>query len=152
MNEKEMTAADLRNNTPAGFWIRVLANIIDSFVLSVPIGLVHLMIGFNALATDSYIYSSGYFIGLLISYAISIGYYGLLTSSKNQATLGKMAVGIKVIGGNGERISLLRAFGRFLATYLSGIFYIGYIMVGITNRKRGLHDFIANTYVVYKDK
>ena len=152
MYEKEIIETDLLDNTPAGFWIRVLANIIDSFVLSVPIGLIHLLIGFNALATDNYIYSSGYFVGLLVSYALTIGYYGLLTSSKHPATIGKMVVGIKVIGANGRRITLPRAIGRSLATYLSGIFYIGYIMVGLTNRKRGLHDFIANTYVVYKDK
>lgn len=152
MYEEETSPYNKSTKTPAGFWIRVLANLIDGIVLAIPIGIIQFILLINESISEGYIIGPMYIFAMLISFTISISYYGFLTSSKKQGTLGKMVVGIKVIGANGEKISFGRAVGRFFATYLSGIFYIGYIMVGLTNRKRGLHDFIADTYVVYQDK
>ena len=60
-----------------------------------------------------------------------------------------MAMGLRVVTGEGKRLTFLNATGRFFARILSGaIFCIGYIMVAFTDRKRGLHDMIANTVVV----
>jgi uncharacterized RDD family membrane protein YckC len=78
-------------------------------------------------------------------------YYALMESSEKQATLGKMAVGIKVTGMNGARISFGNATGRFFGKILSGlIMYVGFIMVAFTDKKQGLHDMMANTLVVLK--
>ena len=55
----------------------------------------------------------------------------------------------RVVTGDGKRLSFLNATGRYFAKILSAlIFCIGYIMVGFTERKRGLHDMIANTLVI----
>ena len=79
-------------------------------------------------------------------------YFAFFESSKKQATWGKRLLGIKVVNTKGKRISFARASGRFFAKILSYlIFYIGFIMAGFTNRKRALHDVIAETYVVKKD-
>jgi hypothetical protein len=60
-----------------------------------------------------------------------------------------MAVGIKVTGEDGQRISFARGIGRFFALILSTlILYIGFIMAGFTDRKRALHDMICSTLVV----
>jgi uncharacterized RDD family membrane protein YckC len=73
-----------------------------------------------------------------------------MESSSRQATLGKMAVGIKVGNEQGQRISPANALGRVASKILSGlILYIGYIMVGFDARKQGLHDKIASTVVYY---
>jgi len=71
-----------------------------------------------------------------------------MESSSYQATLGKMIFGMKVTDLNGNRISFERATGRHFAKWLSGlVLCIGYIMVGFTERKQGLHDLLAGTLV-----
>jgi uncharacterized RDD family membrane protein YckC len=63
-----------------------------------------------------------------------------------------MACGIKVVTPEGEKITYLRAFGRYFAKTLLGIatLYIGYIIAAFDSEKRSLHDRICNTRVVYK--
>jgi uncharacterized RDD family membrane protein YckC len=76
-------------------------------------------------------------------------YEAALESSSHQATLGKMALGLKVTDTEGRQISFARASGRHFAKILSGmILLIGYIMAGFTERKQALHDVIAGTLVV----
>ena len=75
-------------------------------------------------------------------------YEAFMLSSPYQATLGKMIFGMKVTDLNGNRISFGRATGRHFAKWLSGmILGIGFIMVGFTERKQGLHDMLAGTLV-----
>jgi uncharacterized RDD family membrane protein YckC len=75
-------------------------------------------------------------------------YEAFMESSSYQATLGKMICGMKVTDLNGSRISFERATGRHFAKWLSAIILcIGYIMVGLTERKQGLHDLLAGTLV-----
>ena len=84
-----------------------------------------------------------------ISIAIGWGYYAGMESSIKQATLGKMVMGIVVTGIDGERITFMRATGRYFAKILSGVLLlIGYLMVLWTARKQGLHDKLAGTLVV----
>lgn len=146
----------------AGFWIRVAATLIDGIVLSVAFWIVIAIFGFLA-ATSVDVSSldesdnSGMIIGGIIGFygLIFVGYilyYALMESSARQATLGKMAVGIKVGDANGNRISFANALGRTASKYISQlILYIGYMMVGWDDRKQGLHDKIAGTFVYYKN-
>jgi uncharacterized RDD family membrane protein YckC len=88
--------------------------------------------------------------GVLAALTIGAGwlYEALMESSSYQATLGKMIFGMKVTDLYGNRISFGRATGRHFAKILSGlILCIGFIMVGLTERKQGLHDLIAGTLV-----
>lgn len=88
---------------------------------------------------------------VIISQAANWLYSSIMESSSKQATLGKMALGIIVTDGAGNRISFARATGRYFAKILSGlIFYIGYIMIAATEKKQGLHDIIASTFVYKK--
>ncbi len=76
-------------------------------------------------------------------------YEAAMESSSKQATVGKMALGLKVTDLEGRRISFPRATGRHFAKYVSGMaLLIGYIMAGFTERKQALHDMIAGTLVV----
>jgi uncharacterized RDD family membrane protein YckC len=78
-------------------------------------------------------------------------YFALMESSKNQATLGKMIVGIIVTDLYGNRISFGKASGRFFGKILSGlILNIGYIIAAFTEKKQALHDMIAGCLVVNK--
>lgn len=76
-------------------------------------------------------------------------YFSLMESSSSQGTVGKIVCGLRVTDTQGRRISFGRATGRYFAKILSAlILLIGYLMVGWTRQKRGLHDFIAGTLVV----
>lgn len=87
---------------------------------------------------------------MLIMLVISVLYYGLLTASKMQGTLGKKILGLKVVNEQGGRVSAGQGLGRYFAYILSGIiFYIGFIMIAF-GEKKGLHDFICKTRVVYQ--
>jgi uncharacterized RDD family membrane protein YckC len=90
----------------------------------------------------------GAIIGAAIGFLGGWLYEASMESSSKQATLGKMALGLKVTTEAGQRISFARATGRHFAKYLSGmILMIGYIMAGFTQRKQALHDMIAGTLV-----
>jgi uncharacterized RDD family membrane protein YckC len=76
-------------------------------------------------------------------------YYAIMESSRYQGTLGKIALGIKVVDQNNQRINMPRALLRNLAKYLSAIILgIGYIMIIFDERKQGLHDKIADTFII----
>ena len=137
-----------------GFWIRVVAAIIDSVILRVvvaPVGMIFGGLGMAGMMSGIPhaglgILGSGVTIILLIFG--SWLYEAFMESSSYQATLGKMIFGMKVTDLNGNRISFERATGRHFAKWLSTmILGICYIMVGFTERKQGLHDLLAGTLV-----
>lgn len=151
----------------AGFWIRFAAYLIDSIILAVVIyGSLFLLILAGAAAAPGSYYSSPYssspsfaalgalfILWLVFSIGFSWIYFAYQESSAAQGTIGKQAVGVIVTDLEGNRISFGKATGRWLAKILSGIiFCIGYIMVGFTEKKQGLHDMIVNTLVVYKNR
>ncbi|KRG69351.1 RDD family protein [Pseudoxanthomonas dokdonensis] len=142
----------------AGFWKRVAACLIDSIVITVAGGVVGAIIGGLIGAGFGFnggLGSTGIGIIQIVSNLVSISmaalYYAWFHSSANLATLGKMAIGIKVVRSNGEPISFLRGIGRYFGYLLSClVFYIGVIMAGLTERKRALHDMLCDTVVVDK--
>jgi uncharacterized RDD family membrane protein YckC len=138
-----------------GFWIRVLAFIIDSIILRVvvaPIGMIFGALGFaggmmHGLPHAGFALLGGGVTLILLLFGSWL-YEAFMESSSYQATVGKMIFGMKVTDLNGNRISFERATGRHFAKWLSGlIFCIGYIMVAFTERKQGLHDILAGTLV-----
>lgn len=76
-------------------------------------------------------------------------YYGAMESSKYQASLGKIAMGIKVTGTKGERLDFSKALLRNLSKIISSaILGIGYLMVLFDDRNQALHDKIADALVI----
>jgi len=123
----------------AGFWKRVAASLIDGIICAIAGAMVGAILGVAGATRVAPL------AGLLIGWL----YSALLESSPNQATWGKMALGIKVTDLNGERISFGRATGRHFGKILSGLTLgIGYLMVAFTERKQGLHDMVAKTLVI----
>lgn len=85
----------------------------------------------------------------VISLVVSGAYYVLMESSERQATVGKLAMGLKVTDLNGQRITRMAAFIRFIGRFVSTIIMlIGFIMAAFTEKKQALHDIIANTLVL----
>ena len=146
----------------AGLWRRFAASIIDSLITSIasyivliPLALV-LGIGMGEiLGSES---SAGSIVFMLAQYALGIGipaaYFGWMHSSSSMASLGKMAVGIKVCRTDGQAMSFARAIGRYFAYTLFALFTCGLgvlisgLMVAFSQRKQALHDMICDTIVV----
>ncbi len=88
------------------------------------------------------------FMPFIIMLAVYLLYMAIMESSAKQATLGKIMIGAKVTDKNGQRIGFLCAVLRNLLKPLSLISVIGILMIGLTGRKRALHDLICGTFVV----
>lgn len=147
----------------AGFWIRVAAKLVDSFILSfilmVVMGLLAggLHLSGMQIAPDQTPGSpppTGFIILIIAYYVLAIGlqiFYSIYLTGKYGATWGKMAVGIRVVGEDGSRVSYARSTGRFFAEWLSGMTMgIGYIIAAFDSEKRSLHDHVCATRVIYK--
>jgi len=75
--------------------------------------------------------------------------YCATMESQKQATLGKLALGIRVTDLQGGRISFARATARHFAKLLALLpVGIGFFMVTFTDRKQGLHDLMAQCLVL----
>lgn len=172
----DFIALDLTNQTPepmistyAGFWLRFVAFVIDwiivyvlqSFVL-VPF-LAVLGITFASQMPDPDNITNAEAMGMvasivaagavasLISTVVGVFYWTLMESSKYQATIGKLALGLRVTDMDGKNLDFVKALIRNLSKIISGlILLIGYIMAAFTEKRQGLHDIIANTLVVKK--
>ncbi len=141
----------------SGFWRRVGAGLIDSIVLQIITGIILSFFGisvFDSMANHSgqigdMVGGNNFQVIFPVSFVLSSFYYAYSQSSKYQATLGMRVFSIRIVGYDGKGISFLRAFGRFLATYLSAILLcIGFLMIAFTPRKQALHDYIAKTLVI----
>lgn len=146
----------------AGFWRRVAALLIDSLVIAAPATVFYAIImSLQAIrlsaAKETDAAAAFLFIGtILLSQLILLVafwlYFALMESGSKQATLGKRAMGIKVVGADGGRISFARATGRFFAKTISHMLLnFGYLMAGFTKKRQALHDLMADTYVVRED-
>jgi uncharacterized RDD family membrane protein YckC len=103
-------------------------------------------LGYDIFEPDMESYSATINIASLL---IGWLYFALLESSERGATVGKMAMGLRVVTDKGERLSFMNATGRYFAKIISAIILcIGFIMIGFTDKKRGLHDMIAGTLVI----
>jgi uncharacterized RDD family membrane protein YckC len=140
----------------AGFWLRVVAIIIDGLVFS-PLSIISLLLQHWAQSVEQNSPNSALMLGiglLLIADGLFILvarwlYFALMESSSWQATLGKKALGLRVTGMDGQRIGFGRATGRYFGKILSALtLFIGFMMAGFTPRKQALHDMIAGTLVV----
>jgi uncharacterized RDD family membrane protein YckC len=146
-----------------GFWIRLLAHLIDHVILGAVAAPLFFILVFPAMLrvineaernqepSPELIVAimSSVFIYVVLAFVGQWLYEALLTSSTWQGTVGKRVLRLKVVDEAGNRIGFGRATGRFFAKILSSMFFcIGFIMVGFTDRKRGLHDMLAGTLVM----
>ena len=143
----------------AGFWIRFAARFLDGIITSIisyavffavmiPMGLT------GGLEDPNFEPSGGQMVILALAtiflYLFPIAYETWMVG-KYQATLGKMAVGIKVVRSSTESITKMRSFGRTCANWISAMtLFIGYIIAAFDKEKRSLHDHICDTRVIYK--
>lgn len=142
----------------AGFLVRFVAYIVDTIVMSFVCAGVIMIFGASFLQANYFNSPEDYNMSSvlrmeLVLIAVNWLYFALMESGPNQATLGKMAIGIKVTDLKGNRISFARATGRFFAKGISTlILLIGFLMVIWDPNKQAMHDKLASTLVAHKMK
>ncbi len=84
----------------------------------------------------------------LLSGMVLLLYFFLFHSVRGQ-TPGKRLLGLAVIDVYGERPGLARTLLRTSGYVLSAaLFSLGFLWIGFDRERRGLHDWLAGTYVV----
>ncbi len=142
----------------AGFWKRFAAAFIDGIVTaigSVLIGgpvLVLMMLVVVAEGEDpDSVALTAVFEGAaqLLALLVSWMYYALMESSPLQATLGKLALRIRVTDLAGDRVGFERATWRYCGKFVSALLLLGgFVMAAFSARKQALHDRMAGCLVV----
>jgi len=139
---------------PAGFWIRVVAYILDAIILGIPMMLIMTIFSFLAVKLVPAQSVAGTFIVALLGNLIAMGmsfFYMVYFWVKYAATPGKMVLKLQVLDSSTmNNLSYGKAIIRLLGYMLSSILFIGFILIAFSDKKKGLHDMIAGTVVVKK--
>lgn len=138
----------------AGFFVRLAAYLVDilivwaaMLVVRVPVWIATVASPDNFLVKD-FIFQ--YSIKDILFYLMQAAYFILLTYFTG-STLGKKLFQIRVVSVEDRKMTFFEVVfretvGRFLSAL---ILSIGYIMIAIDKKKRGLHDILSDTNVVY---
>jgi uncharacterized RDD family membrane protein YckC len=125
----------------AGFWIRVVAYLIDAVILGV-VGAILSGVGLHSRSVDAQSSSPSALLSLI--------YFGLLWSHYGGGqTLGMRLLKLRVVGTDGNQIGVVRALVRWLFLFISFVVcFIGVIWVAFDPQKQGWHDKVASTCVI----
>ena len=131
---------------PAGFWIRAVALLIDVLVWSV------VRLSLDVVAGRLWkqeIEGSPFFPAMLGFFTLFFtALYTAVLHALDGQTLGKLAVGVRVVAVDGERLPFGAALLRWLAFWFSLVSLgLGFVMAGLRRDKRALHDLIAGSRV-----
>ncbi len=128
-----------------GFWIRVVAYIIDAIILGVVSGIVDAIFRVNPSNAGSGAYSAASGLNLVIG----IAYFSYMWSQQG-ATLGQRIFRLRVVDANtGQRITIGKALLRWVGLLVSFLVcFVGVIWVAFDSRKQGWADKIAGTLVL----
>jgi len=141
----------------AGFWLRFVAAMLDGFLLTIVYYAIAIPVMWsqarrmqhsNQPAADLAVFSAVMVALGLLSIAMH-AFYEIGMVGRFGATLGKMALRLRVVRADGSQIGYGRAAGRHFAKYLSQLTAgIGFLLAAFDREKRALHDMVADTRVV----
>lgn len=145
--EKTQKTISIPSFAYAGFFIRLVAFVIDSIVAS---SLSNIILTIFSVTSDYTI--MGLEVRALMATAISLFYFFILTYLNNGQTLGKMVVGIRVISLDDEKLSFFDCLVReVFVRYIQNFLKILYLIVGFNQNKQSLADIMADTVVIKDD-
>ena len=139
-----------------GFWVRFAANFLDGILISIFVSPASIYIG-NLISRDRFF---GY-SGIRESGVVAIVFYSVLYIlsqvillvlwSKKQASIGKMAISVKIVDAKtGKAPTKKQLIGRYFAYLLSSLpLCLGFLWIAFDPKKQGWHDKLAGTAVVY---
>jgi uncharacterized RDD family membrane protein YckC len=142
----------------AGVGIRFGARLVDGLVFLVPFAIVAVLLLPSMLRTAGN-KAPTIFNGTFVLVALVFGvFYEVLMLRYWGATLGKMACGLKVVRSDGSSLDWGVSFGRYFMynVVISAVPFVNWIllittaiMAGTDEQKRGLHDRVCDTRVIY---
>jgi uncharacterized RDD family membrane protein YckC len=141
----------------AGFFVRLAAFLIDSLVLgvfAVPLaaaGYCGLRAGMMVIGHPEPIEPDETLFTILAAgwLAMATVYFTVLHHSHGQ-TIGKSLLGLEVLTLDLRAVGIVRSLVRTLGYAVSSSFLgFGFLLIALTPRKRGWHDFLAGTCVVH---
>ena len=151
--------------TYAGFWVRVVARLLDSLIVGLPLTLLFGLIAIAAGAfastasntsTDQStqtaagaLFGGVFILFYLVAIVVGIGYWVYFWGTSGQ-TLAMRMLRLRVVDADtGAPIGIARALVRWLMTIVnSWACYLGWIWVAFDARKQGWHDKVANSVVL----
>ncbi len=154
-----------RVNDPAPMGLRLLARIIDGLITGVIAVVLSYAVGMHVFSTTTNadgstqasfaLYNGDYFKYMLLALVVS-GLYEVTMLVQRGATLGKMAVGVRVaMMSNGEKPTLQAALTRWAIPAVAGVIFpllqlivVVSVFFDNTHRNRGWYDYAANTIAV----
>ena len=141
--------------TYAGFWVRLAAYCLDSILVFLVLLVVRLFLsGIMSLLSGTPLGGNlifQYDLKDIVLYVFQVLYF-ILCTWLTGTTLGKKAMNLRVVSAeNGGELKLLdvvyrETIGRFLCSLSVGI---GYMVAGWDGQKRGFHDMLCDTRVIY---
>ncbi len=141
--------------TRAGFGARAGAFIIDRALLLIALcavrvpAMIAAMFGSTAFTAKSFLFDHSALD--VVCWLLSAAYFVLLTYFTG-STLGKKVMHLRVERADGEALRFIDVLYReTVGRFLSGILYLGYLMVLVDKQKRAFHDWLCDTCVVYED-
>ena len=142
----------------AGFWKRFAAACIDGIATAVgfvlfggPVLVLMMLVVIAEGEQPDPVALTGVFEGAAQLLALFVGwmYFALMESSRLQATLGKLALRIKVTDLAGDRVGFEKATWRYFGKFVSALPLLGgFVLAAFTARKQALHDRMAGCLVV----
>ncbi len=142
----------------AGFWVRLAAYLIDSVIVFFMLLAVRLvMSGVLSALSGTMLGGNILFDYTLKDIVLYLGQvlYFILCTRYTGTTPGKRAMNLRVISVDegGELDLLTVVYRETVGRFLSSIFVsIGYLIIGVDREKRGFHDMLCDTRVVYGKK
>tara|TARA_B100000315_G_scaffold45852_2_gene40661 strand:- start:8966 stop:9331 length:366 start_codon:yes stop_codon:yes gene_type:complete len=119
--------------------------------MTLSVGIFAVWIGLNVAGYDAPSYdliSMLLFPFGLVSPVVFLAYFIGFSSYRGQ-TPGKAIMRIRIVSMTGKNVTLSMIIVRTLGYFISGVFFgVGFLMALVTRRRRSLHDFLADTYVV----
>lgn len=146
-----------RDTAYAGFWVRFFAYMVDSIIVFFALLAVRLfLLGASGLVEGTVFEGNilfQYTLKDIVLYAAQIVYFVLFTYCTG-TTPGKRLLSLRVCSADGGELTFLDVLYReVIGRFLCGLFLgIGYIVAGIDKQKRGIHDMLSDTRVIYGKK
>ncbi len=144
----ENNPASLAEKPKAGFWLRLVARMVDDFLISLMLLSFIILVSLTG-SINLFTHSSTANLVLLFALCVWAFYWIFFTGYCGQ-TPGKMLLRIQVVTVDGAPLGYGKAFyrevvGKFISSIILGI---GYLMAAFDEQKQGLHDRMAKTYVI----
>ena len=134
----------------AGFFTRLVAFLIDAFVIVIAVGVVvfigRFMGAFRRVSGPTLRVVQS--VTFLVAAGIYIGYYLLLWTLAG-VTIGKRIMGLIIVGTDGGHVTFGMALRRYMGYYLSAFLLLGYFWVILDPRRQAWHDKLGSTLVLY---